>query len=98
MVTSSERNRRKLLFVAGFLAGIVNLWVFLLSIIILGVFPSAFNCHVLLYKQEQMAFDDFLNLMFSNNPVHEEYFLLNQVSGNFWVLVLLWIDLGQFFG
>lgn len=28
MVTASERNRRKLLFVAGFLAGILNLWFF----------------------------------------------------------------------
>lgn len=56
---------------------------FSLSIVILCVFPSAFNCQVLVYKQEQMAFDDFLNLMFSNNPVHVQYFLLNEVWGNF---------------
>lgn len=44
MVTSSESNRGKLLFVAGFLAGILNLWGFFLSILILCVFPSVINC------------------------------------------------------
>lgn len=36
-----------------------------------------------MYEQKQMAFDDFLNLMFSNNLVYVQYFLLNKVSGNF---------------
>lgn len=36
-----------------------------------------------MYKQEQMSFYDFLNLVFNNNLVHVQYFLLNKVPGNF---------------
>lgn len=84
METARERNRRKLLFLSGLLAGVFNLYFFLSSVSYFCVyFTVRLTVRVLVYKQEQMAFNDFLNVMLSNSLVHVQHFLLKKNNSQF---------------